>query len=100
MSDEGRRRPPGRRGVPVLPTTRLGWWAVRLLAVGVMLTLSVVLFGIDGPDILGTLCALTGAVLGVMAILRERERAILVVVAVLLPVAAVAIGVLRVATED
>ena len=67
-----------------MPTTRLGWWAVRLVAADVLLTLPVVIFpGVDGPDILGALCGLIGGIIAVRAILRDGDRAVLVFLAVL-----------------
>jgi hypothetical protein len=81
-------RLPGRTGhrVVVLPTTKLGRWALALAVSNVVLVLAwSVLPGGAAP---GFACGLAGGVVGLRAIVRQQERA-LAVYAALVPFAMV-----------
>ena len=65
-----------RHRAPVASTTRLGSWAVRLAAAGIVLFLSWRL--IPGGAAAGMVLWLVGGVLALVAILRHQERAIAV----------------------
>jgi hypothetical protein len=67
----------------VLPATPLGRWAVWLAAVGATLGLVSAVEGFGGG--LGFLSGLAGSVAALVAIVRRRERALTVYVALLLP---------------
>ncbi len=70
--------------ISILPTTKLGWWGVGLAAVflPLMFTAAVVPRGAA----LGFVCGLTGGAVGLLAIIRDRDRAVTVFAAVV-PVA-------------
>lgn len=69
----------GRHGVAILPTTRLGRWAVSLGAAFLPLTMawSVVPLG----AVAGFVCGMAGSIVGLVAITRHRERALTVFLA-------------------
>ena len=69
-------RPP----ISILPTTKLGWWDAGLAAafLPLMFTAAVVPRGAA----LGFVCGLTGGAVGLLAIIRDRERAVTVFAAV------------------
>ncbi len=77
-------------GAPIstLPATTLGWWAVGLSAAfgGLILTATIVPRGAG----LGFLLGLAGGIAGLTAILRDGERAVLVLATFLPVVIAVA----------
>jgi hypothetical protein len=79
---EQRKLPAGRRRIAVAPTTRLGRWAVGLLAANVLLVLGWRLTGPAGA-FPGFVAGLAGGVVALIAILRRGERAASVFVAVL-----------------
>lgn len=72
--------------VAVVPTTRLGRWAVGLAIANVVLVLAWTI--LPGGAALGFACGLAGGVVGLVAIVRGRERA-LAVFAALAPFATV-----------
>ncbi len=74
----------------VLPTTSLGWWALRLAGFAVVMMFAMPLqeipyFGwvIWGLGWLGLAAALVGGVLAPIAIIRDKERALSVFAAVI-----------------
>ncbi len=73
-----------RRGLTILPRTRLGWWAVGLAAAFFPLVLAWTV--VPGGAALGMLSALVGGTCGLVAIIRRGERA-LTVFATVVPVA-------------
>ena len=77
-----------RRRIAVLPTTRRGWWAVGLAAAFFPLVFvgAVVPRGIA----LGFVLGLAGGVAGLVAVVRDRERAVTVFAAIVPFVVAVA----------
>jgi hypothetical protein len=54
------------------PHTKLGWWAVGLAIVGILLVPAWTL--LPGGAALGFLCELAGGILALVAIARQRER--------------------------
>lgn len=74
--------------VAVVPTTRLGRWAVGLAIANVVLVLVLAWTILPGGAALGFACGLAGGVVGLVAIVRGRERA-LAVFAALAPFATV-----------
>ena len=81
---EGRHRPPLR----ILPTTRLGWWAAGLGTAFLPLVFAAGI--VPGAAAIGFLCGLAGGVAGVVAIVRDRERALTLLLALVPLVIAVA----------
>ena len=79
----GRIRAGRRTRIVVRPTTRPGTWAVRLAIANVLLVLAWRLLGPLGA-FPGFACGLAGGVVGLVAIVGRRERA-LAVYAALLP---------------
>lgn len=73
-----------RSRVVVLPTTHLGWWAVGLAAGFFALVFAAT--AVPRGAALGFVCGLAGGVAALMAIVRDRERAV-TVFAALLPLA-------------
>lgn len=70
------------RKVISLPHTRLGWWAIGLAATFVVL----LIFGYNILPLYGIVllfCGLCSGVLGLFAVLRQRERSALVWLAML-----------------
>jgi hypothetical protein len=70
--------------ISMLPTTHLGWWAV-----GLAMSFSALVFAatvVPRGAALGFVCGLAGGVAALLAIVRDRERAV-TVFAALLPVA-------------
>jgi len=65
------------RRIAILPTTRLGRWAVGLAAANVVLVLGWRLMGPLGA-MPGFACGLAGGVVAMVAIFRRGERAITV----------------------
>ena len=57
------------------PTTQLGWWAVGLAAASIVLIPSWSLMGRLG-GIPGLVCGFAGGVIALLAIFRQKERAI------------------------
>ena len=70
-----------RRRIAILPSTRIGWWAVGLAAANVALVHGWSLMGPLGA-FPGFACGLAGGVVGLIAIFRHRERAVAVFAAV------------------
>jgi len=70
----------GQRRLAVLPTTRLGSWAVGLAVASIVLQSAWMLLGPLG-GFPGLLAGLIGGIVALVAILRRRERAISVFVA-------------------
>ena len=70
----------GQRRLAVLPTTRLGMWAVGLAAASIVLQSAWMLLGPLG-GFPGLLAGLIGGIVALVAILRRSERAISVFVA-------------------
>lgn len=66
--------------IAILPTTRLGWWAVGLAAVFFPLVFAAAL--IPRGAALGFVCGLAGGVAAAIAIFRDHERAVTVFAAV------------------
>lgn len=81
-------RLPGRtrHRVVVLPTTKLGRWALALAVSNVVLVLAWSI--LPGGAALGFACGLAGGIAGLVAIVRHQERA-LAVYAALVPFAMV-----------
>lgn len=73
---------PAERGsrIAVLPTTRLGWWAVGLAAAFFPLVFAAAL--VPRSAALGVICGLAGGVAAVLALVRGHERAAAVFAAV------------------
>jgi hypothetical protein len=71
------------------PVTRLGWWAVGLMAAYVVmyiLVIAVMALRLSLPPIFGSiylLCGLAAGVVGLIAIVKQHERAWLVWVTLL-----------------
>ena len=68
----------------ILPTTKLGRWAVGLAAAFLPLVFAAAV--VPRGAALGFVCGLAGGVVALMAIVRERERAV-TVFAALVPIA-------------
>jgi hypothetical protein len=64
----------------ILPTTRLGWWAVGLGALFFPLVFAAAL--VPRAAALGFFCGLAGGVAAAIAIVRDHERAVAVFAAV------------------
>src|SRR3990172_7589208 len=64
------------RRITILPTTRLGWWAVGLAAAFPVFVLAWTI--VPGGAALGLACGLAGGVVALVAIFRHGERAITV----------------------
>lgn len=71
----------GRR-ITVLPTTRIGWWAVGLAVANVVLVLAWTLMGPLGA-FPGFLCGVLAGILAVRAVGWRGERALTVILAML-----------------
>jgi hypothetical protein len=73
---------PDTRGprIAILPTTRLGWWAGGLGAVFFPLVFAAAL--VPRAAALGFVCGLAGGVAAAIAIVRDHERAVTVLAAV------------------
>ena len=69
---------PVKRGprITVLPTTRLGWWAVGLAAAFFPLVFAAGV--VPRGAALGFVCGLAGGVAAAVAIVREHERGLVV----------------------
>lgn len=74
--------------IAILPTTRLGWWAVGLAAAFFPLVFAAAV--VPRVAALGFICGLAGGVAALIAIVRDRERAV-IVFAALVPLA-IAVG--------
>jgi hypothetical protein len=72
----------------ILPTTRLGWWAIGLGAAFLPLVFAASV--VPSGAAIGFLCGLAGGVAGVIAIVRDRERAVALLLALVPLVIAVA----------
>jgi hypothetical protein len=72
----------------ILPTTRLGWWAAGLAAAFLPLVFAASV--VPRGAAVGLVCGLVGGVAALTAIVRDRERALTVVVAIVPLVIAVA----------
>lgn len=59
-----------------VPHTKLGWWAVGLAVAGIAGILAWSF--LPGGAWLGFLCGLAGGIIGLMAIIREHERSLIV----------------------
>jgi uncharacterized membrane protein len=83
--------PSSMRQIPILPGTRLGWWAVGLGVVTLLFPLLTWLInlllnigtnavprGIAVPGTLMAAVAIASGILGLLAVLRSKERAVLV----------------------
>jgi hypothetical protein len=73
---EGKHRP----RLTILPTTRLGWWAVGLGTAFLPLVFAAGV--VPSAAAIGFLCGLAGGVAGVIAIVRDRERALALLFAI------------------
>lgn len=60
--------------IAILPTTRLGWWAVGLGAAFFPLVFAAAL--VPRGAALGFVCGLAGGIAGTIAIVRDHERAL------------------------
>jgi hypothetical protein len=67
---------PGSRRIAVLPTTKLGWWAVGLTAAFFPLVFAAAV--VPGAAALGLGCGIAGGVVAVIAIVRDYDRALTV----------------------
>jgi hypothetical protein len=74
--------------ITFLPTTHLGWWAVALAAAFFPFVFAAAV--VPRGAALGFACGLAGGVTALMAIIRHRERALTVFVALVPLVIAVA----------
>jgi hypothetical protein len=74
--------------ITILPMTKLGWWAVGLDAA--FFPLAFTAAAVPRGAALGFVCGLTGGAVGLLAIVRDRERAVTVFAAVVPLVVAVA----------
>lgn len=72
----------------ILPTTRMGWWAVGLAGAFFVLVLAAAV--VPRGAALGFVCGLGGGVVALSAVVRDRERAVTVFAALLPLVIAVA----------
>lgn len=70
--------------ITLLPTTSLGWWAVGLGAAFFVFVFAATV--VPRGAALGFVCGLAGGVAALLAIVRDRERAV-IVVAALIPLA-------------
>ena len=70
--------------ITVVPATALGWWAVGLAAAFFPLVFAAAL--VPSAAALGFVCGLAGGVAALVAIIRDRERAV-TVFAALVPLA-------------
>ena len=77
-----------RSRITFLPTTQLGWWAVGLAAAFLPFVFAAAVFPRGAA--IGFVCGLAGGVAALMAIIRHRERALTVFVALVPLVIAVA----------
>jgi hypothetical protein len=66
--------------ITIVPTTHLGWWAVGLAAAFFPLVFAAAV--VPRGAALGFVCGLAGGVAALMAIIRDRERAVTVFAAV------------------
>lgn len=66
--------------IAILPTTRLGWWAVGLAAAFFPLVFAAAV--VPRGAALGLVCGLAGGVAASIAIVRDHERAVTVFAAV------------------
>ncbi len=80
-----------RRRIPFLPTTSRGWWAVGLSVAGVLLVFAWSVLPVGAFP--GFVLELAGGITALVAIIRDRERAI-TVYAALLPLVFVVVLVL------
>ena len=74
--------------ITILPATHLGWWAVWLTAAFFLLVFTATV--VPRGAALGFVSGLAGGIVALMAIVRERERAV-TVFAALVPLA-IAVG--------
>jgi hypothetical protein len=74
--------------ITFLPTTHLGWWAVGLAAAFFPFVFAAAV--VPTGAAIGFVCGLAGGVAALMAIIRDRERALTVFVALAPLVIAVA----------
>jgi hypothetical protein len=71
------------------PSTRLGWWAVWLMAACVVMyitVMAVMALQLSLPPVFGILmmlCALSSGVVGIVALVKQHERSRLVWLAIL-----------------
>jgi hypothetical protein len=65
--------------VTILPTTKLGWWAAGLAAAFFPLMFAAAVAPRSAA--LGFVCGLAGGAIALMAIVRDRERAVTVLAA-------------------
>ena len=65
------------RHIAMLPATPFGWWAVGLAAASVILTAAWRAMGPLGA-VPGFVCGFAGGIAALFAVLRQRERAMLV----------------------
>jgi hypothetical protein len=70
--------------ITILPATHLGWWAVGLTAAFFLLVFAATV--VPRGAALGFFSGLAGGIIALMAIIRERERAV-TVFAALVPLA-------------
>lgn len=70
-----------KRWIAILPSTRIGWWAVGLAVANVVLVLGWRLMGPLGA-IPGFACGLAGGVVALTSIFRHGERAVAVFAAI------------------
>lgn len=70
--------------INIRPHTRLGWWAVGLMAVYVVMyamTMIVIALQLSLPPVFGIfmlLCGLAAGIVGLIALIRKQERSWLV----------------------
>ena len=64
--------------ITILPMSRLGWWAAGLAAAFPLVFAAAV---VPGSAALGFVCGLAGGVAALAAIIRDRERAVTVFMA-------------------
>jgi hypothetical protein len=74
--------------ITFLPTTHLGWWAVGLAAAFLPFVFAAAV--VPRGAAIGFVCGLAGGVTALMAVIRHRERALTVFVALVPLVIAVA----------
>ena len=70
-----------RRRVAVLPTTSAGWWAIGLAVLAQALVMAWTVLPLGG--LAGFVCGLAGGGVALLAIVRRRERAVTVFLALL-----------------